>query len=505
MNESVSPSRQRLIRGGLLALVSALILSLQNVVISIIFNATSLFNTWEIGGYLRPNFGNSLLILASRMVVALPLMLAIAPRLYPKTVSELRMFLKPANQLGIVQICVCGLMLFAASLLIYIALGGVTPGIALILFFGGALLSTVLGATVVLKEPSSAWLWGALVMIFFGISAIVLPSGSIRLSGLGLLTALLSGVAFGVYTLLIRVCTRKLHPVSFSVLNFAVLLVLALLTVIGLSSISTVPAVWAIDIAPEQISSLFISSLILGVLTLAAYLTYSYAICDIGAARGMLVNAAGPALTALLSWVLIASSLTSGQLFGIFWVALAIILLLTELSNFQRLKRLHGLEPQHSSQAELIGSNLTPQKITELSQNQSLKPIALRLEPGDDVRQTLEAIAQREHIQAGFILSAVGSLSTVRLRFADAESATELSGKHEVVNLSGTVSAAGVHLHLMVSNAAGECRGGHLAAGCTVYTTLELVIGQLSGVRFERVMDVQTGFPELAIVPEEAS
>ncbi|NEO83690.1 MAG: DUF296 domain-containing protein [Spirulina sp. SIO3F2] len=308
-------------------------------------------------------------------------------------------------------------------------------------------------------------------------------------------------MAFGVYTLLIRVCTRKLHPVSFSALNFAILLVLSLLTVLGLSSISTLPTDWAIDIAPERISGLLISSLTLGALTLAAYLTYSYSIRDIGAARGMLVNAAAPALTALLSWVLIASSLTSGQLFGMFWVALAIILLLTELSNSQRLKRLHELEPQNGNQSKLMP--LIPQKIAEFSQNQSLKPIALRLEPGDDVRQTLEAIAKQENIHAGFILSAVGSLSTVRLRFADAESATELSGKHEMVSLSGTVSAAGVHLHLMVSNAAGECRGGHLVTGCTVYTTLELVIGQLSGVRFERVMDAKTGFPELAIVPEE--
>ncbi|NEO83689.1 MAG: DMT family transporter [Spirulina sp. SIO3F2] len=201
MNESVSPSSQRLIWGGLLALFSALMLSLQNVTISIILNATSLFNTWEIGGYLRPNFGNSLLIFMLRMVIAVPLMFQLAPLLHPKTLPEIRAFLKLTNRRSIVQICVCSLMLFAASLLIYIALGGVTPGIALILFFGGALLSTVLGATVVLKEPSSAWLWGALVMIFFGISAIALPnSSSIRLSGFGLLTALLS-IRFGIWGL----------------------------------------------------------------------------------------------------------------------------------------------------------------------------------------------------------------------------------------------------------------------------------------------------------------
>ncbi|MEM8638454.1 MAG: PPC domain-containing DNA-binding protein [Cyanobacteria bacterium P01_G01_bin.54] len=145
---------------------------------------------------------------------------------------------------------------------------------------------------------------------------------------------------------------------------------------------------------------------------------------------------------------------------------------------------------------------LTPARlIAQFSQNPGLQPIALRLEPGDDVRQTLEAIAKQKNIQAGFVLSAVGSLSTVSLRFADAETATELPGKHEVLSLSGTLSTAGAHLHLLVANTAGECRGGHLVAGCTVYTTLELVIGQLTAVRFERVMDRRTGFPELAIVP----
>ena len=139
--------------------------------------------------------------------------------------------------------------------------------------------------------------------------------------------------------------------------------------------------------------------------------------------------------------------------------------------------------------------------IAQFSQNPALQPLALRLKPGEDVRQTIEAIAKQKNIQAGFVLSAVGSLSRVSLRFADAETATELPGNHEVLSLSGTLSTAGAHLHLLVANAAGECRGGHLVAGCTVYTTFELVMGQLTDVRFERVMDRRTGFPELAIVP----
>lgn len=124
---------------------------------------------------------------------------------------------------------------------------------------------------------------------------------------------------------------------------------------------------------------------------------------------------------------------------------------------------------------------------------------ALRLLPGTDVRPFLKQWCHDERIDAAAIVSAVGSLSRVHLRFADRPSGTSLSGKHEVLSLTGTLGANGLHLHALVADADGRCFGGHLLDGNEVYTTLELVIALLPDHRFLREPDPRTGFRELRV------
>ena len=133
-----------------------------------------------------------------------------------------------------------------------------------------------------------------------------------------------------------------------------------------------------------------------------------------------------------------------------------------------------------------------------------LQIIAIRLEPGADIRRRLEQIAKESAIKAGVILGAVGSLSTTCLRFAGSDRPTALTGKREILTLSGMLSESGVHLHMSVSDKQGHCVGGHVVYGCEIYTTLELVIGLMSAIAFKRELDVATGFPELAIYAESA-
>lgn len=129
----------------------------------------------------------------------------------------------------------------------------------------------------------------------------------------------------------------------------------------------------------------------------------------------------------------------------------------------------------------------------------SLELVALRLPPGTDVRQGLKTFAQQELIRAGVIVGAVGSLSTVCLRFAGQDSHTTLNGKHEILTLSGTLGTDGVHLHMTVANSQGECIGGHVVNGCQIYTTLELVIATLPNIQFQRLFDPVTGCRELSV------
>ncbi len=93
----------------------------------------------------------------------------------------------------------------------------------------------------------------------------------------------------------------------------------------------------------------------------------------------------------------------------------------------------------------------------------------------------------------------MGSLTDVALRFAGESDTTVFSGKFEVVSLIGTLEQQGEHLHLSVSDRTGKVTGGHIMPGCTVRTTLELVLGELEQLRFSRQPCLLSGYEELVI------
>jgi len=129
----------------------------------------------------------------------------------------------------------------------------------------------------------------------------------------------------------------------------------------------------------------------------------------------------------------------------------------------------------------------------------SLRTIASRFTPGEDLRDAIERLAHEHHVEAGCILSAVGSLTVATLRLAGAETFSKFTGSFEIVSLSGTIAPSGVHLHLSVAGADGKAIGGHLVHGCMVQTTVEIVVADMAGVRFARLPDATTGYKELNI------
>lgn len=131
--------------------------------------------------------------------------------------------------------------------------------------------------------------------------------------------------------------------------------------------------------------------------------------------------------------------------------------------------------------------------------------LALRLLPGDDVLPVLHRYVQEHHLQSAFIAGCVGSLTNVALRFAGQEKTDYLTGKFEIVSLIGTLDAQGEHLHLCVSDENGHTRGGHVMPGCTVRTTLELIIGELEQVIFTREICALSGYEELVVTPKTSS
>ncbi len=126
-----------------------------------------------------------------------------------------------------------------------------------------------------------------------------------------------------------------------------------------------------------------------------------------------------------------------------------------------------------------------------------MKTFTLRLHPKQDLKEELVKFTKENNIQAGLILTCVGSLAGATLRMADEDVVKDFKEKFEIVSLVGTLSQAGVHLHISLANKDGSTIGGHLKEGCPIYTTAEIIIGELKNIKFSREFDEQTGFKEL--------
>ena len=133
-----------------------------------------------------------------------------------------------------------------------------------------------------------------------------------------------------------------------------------------------------------------------------------------------------------------------------------------------------------------------------MKQNSS-RIIVIRLKPGKDLKLELESLMKKEKIEAGWIITAVGSLTNYSIRFANQPEANTAKGHFELVSLTGTLSKNGSHLHISISNENGETIGGHLVEGCIIYTTMEIVLEKSPEYIFDRMKDSKTGWKELII------
>jgi len=141
------------------------------------------------------------------------------------------------------------------------------------------------------------------------------------------------------------------------------------------------------------------------------------------------------------------------------------------------------------------------------STSSPVRCVALRLEPGEEIKARLSEIAAGRSV---FVVSCVGSVTSVGLRLAgytasDADNATKTTNKlrfydahFEIVSLSGSICADGLHLHMSMADCEGRVVGGHLMYA-TVFTTAEILLAVLPDGTLARTHDARTGFPELAV------
>jgi predicted DNA-binding protein with PD1-like motif len=132
-----------------------------------------------------------------------------------------------------------------------------------------------------------------------------------------------------------------------------------------------------------------------------------------------------------------------------------------------------------------------------------VKLYALRLKPEQDLKAEIIRFTQENGLQAGFIITCVGSLRCAALRLANHDETTYYDDKFEICSLVGTLDAEGVHLHVSLSDGTGQMIGGHLQEGSLIYTTAEIMLGEADDLRFTREFDPASGYPELVIRPRE--
>ncbi|MFG6093728.1 PPC domain-containing DNA-binding protein [Leptothoe sp. ISB3NOV94-8A] len=125
--------------------------------------------------------------------------------------------------------------------------------------------------------------------------------------------------------------------------------------------------------------------------------------------------------------------------------------------------------------------------------------IAIRLKPGEDLKQSLLRYCIDQKIDAAYMLSCVGSLRKAAIRFANQPEGTVFKQPLEIVSLEGTLSQHGAHLHIVVSDSEGHVIGGHLMDGSNIYTTAEIVLGIVPNTIFKREIDPLAGYRELTI------
>ena len=127
----------------------------------------------------------------------------------------------------------------------------------------------------------------------------------------------------------------------------------------------------------------------------------------------------------------------------------------------------------------------------------------IRLKRGEDLLESIKRICVEKNIKAGIVLSAVGCISTGRVRDASGIRIREVTDHCEIVSLNGTVSAQRCHLHIALSKEDLSTIGGHLCTGYIINTTCELVIGELPDIAYAVEEDAETGYRELIFVGKQ--
>lgn len=365
--EPVSNQSAQWLRGFGLVLLATLALSMQNVIARIAQSPTPLpilGNLLELGGYIAKDTDKlqvSLLILLLRVSIVVPLLWLVLPMVKPGAWQEARDIIVGSDRHLKLGIITAGIFLFLSQTSIYLSISNVGPATAVTIFFIYPTVTTLLAWRLFGDRPS--WLqWVAIGLIYAGCTwltfspppqkppapsvssvsvakpssnprPIASPSTSLSPAPsptpstsktpknapqgnftLGVFTAVMSGIVFAMEGIIAQSCFSKINPATFTGMIFTVEWLALLL--------ATIPFI-QVDIN----SGLILMGGLLSLATLSGYLFNNFGIKAIGASSTAIIGSSGPAVTAILAFIILGDGLTLPKIFSIVLVTLGVVLM----------------------------------------------------------------------------------------------------------------------------------------------------------------------------------
>ena len=148
----------------------------------------------------------------------------------------------------------------------------------------------------------------------------------------------------------------------------------------------------------------------------------------------------------------------------------------------------------------------------EMAQGKLGRVIAVRLKPGTDVLLGLQEACERNGINNGVILSAIGSLQDphscnpvelpTKAGYGYGET-LHLTGPIELTSASGIIchddeGNTNLHVHMTVTDRHGNAHGGHLVEGTKVLLTVDVILAEIEGLVMGRKFDEELEVPLFA-------
>jgi len=315
--------------GFLIVLLASFCFCFQNVIVRILFNEHILLGLFQTGGFVSPTLQNSFLLMLMRMLVAVPLMTALASRFYAPTWRDMGQLREQKHRGLLLRAVGGGVLMFLYLALLYVAIGSIPTAIAIALFFTYPVFTALFSWGLFGKRPTY-FRWGVMGLVLLG-SYLTLPQIGELAAGqnaVGILCGISAGITYALYTVNAQKSFERFHPVPFTWMSFAITL--------GLAAVSLL--FWPVQISQLDWLPLWIGGFLSAMFTFTAHLLNNIGIRTIGATAAATIGASNPAFTVILAWLTIQERLQGIQVVGALIVTLSVALLSQE-NRFSLLRK----------------------------------------------------------------------------------------------------------------------------------------------------------------------